>query len=150
MVKAYDVPADLLIKTLANEFKKDERFKPPEWSLYVKSGSHVERLPQDKDWWYTRVASIMRKVILYSPVSIKDLRRVYGGNKQVGYSKAHHRDSGSAIIRYVLHQLEGANYISKSNKGRVPTSEGMRLVDRAAKMVYLELIKEMPELQKYV
>ncbi len=149
MVKAYDVPADLLIKRLAEELKKDDRFKPPEWSYYVKTGSHVEHLPQDKNWWYTRVASILRKVILYNPVSIKDLRIAYGGNKQVGYSKAHHRNAGGSIIRHALHQLESANYITKSSKGRIPTAEGMRFVDTIAKDVYLELVKKIPALQKY-
>ncbi len=149
MVKAYDVPADMLINRLAEEFKKDERFKPPEWASYVKTGSHAERLPQNKDWWYIRLASILRKVYLYGPISIKDLRREYGGWKQVGYSKAHHRDAGGSIIRNALKQLESANYIAKDKKGRIITSNGMRLVDGIAKIIHQELIKEMPELAKY-
>lgn len=149
MVKAYDVPPDLLIRKLAEEFKNDERFKPPEWSKYAKTGSHAERLPQDRDWWYTRVASIMRKVYLYGPLSIKDLKIIYGGRKQVGYAKAHHRDAGGAIIRNAFHQLEGAGYITKTSKGRVATPQGMRLVDMAAKSVYQELVKDIPQLTKY-
>lgn len=149
MVKAYDVPADLLIKRLAEEFKKDYRFKPPEWIYYVKTGSHAERLPQDKDWWYIRLASMLRKVYLYGPISVKDLRREYGGWKQVGYSKAHHRDAGGAIIRTAFHMLENANYVTKSKEGRIITSEGMKLVDNISKIVYNELVKEKPELLKY-
>ncbi|RMF32235.1 MAG: 30S ribosomal protein S19e [Candidatus Nitrosothermus koennekii] len=149
MVKAYDVPADLLIKRLAEEFKKDERFKPPEWSAYVKTGSHIERLPQDRDWWYTRVASIMRKVYLYGPISIKALKIIYGGRKRVGYAKAHHRDAGGAIIRNALHQLENANYIMKAREGRIVTPDGMRLVDAIAKEIHKELVKVKPELAKY-
>lgn len=149
MVKVYDVPADMIITKLKEEFMKDERFKPPEWVAYVKTGSHKERLPQNKDWWYTRLASIMRKVYLYAPVSIKDLEREYGGWKQMGYSKAHHRDAGGAIIRNAFHLLENANYITKTPKGRILTPEGMRLVDGIAKIIHQELVKKIPELSKY-
>ncbi len=149
MVKAYDVPADLLIRKLAEEFKNDNRFKAPEWSKYVKTGSHAEHLPQDQGWWYTRVASIMRKVYLYGPISIKDLKIIYGGRKRVGYAKAHHRNAGGAIIRNALHQLEDANYITKSSRERVVTPQGMKLVDAIAKIIHQELTKEIPQLAKY-
>lgn len=149
MVKGYDVPADLLIKKLAEEFKNDDRFRAPEWSRYVKTGSHTERLPQDRGWWHIRVASIMRKVYLYGPISIKDLKIVYGGRKQVGYAKAHHRNAGGAIIRNALHQLENANYVTKTSKGRIATPQGMKLVDAVAKSIHQELVKDIPQLAKY-
>ena len=159
MVKAYDVPADMLIERLVEEFKKDQRFKPPEWAYNVKTGSHKERLPQDDDWWYYRLASILRKVYLYGPISVKDLRREYGGRKQRGMKPSHRRDAGGAIIRNCLHMLESAGYIQKTrlrtkagneiDGPRVITADGMRLVDRLAKEVHDQLVKQMPELAKY-
>ena len=58
MVKAYDVPADLLIERLAEILKKDSKIEPPKWVSFVKTGSHAERVPEDKDWWYVRCASL--------------------------------------------------------------------------------------------
>ena len=46
-----EVPADLLIKTLASKLKDENIVAPPEWSDFVKTGSHAERPPQSDDWW---------------------------------------------------------------------------------------------------
>ena len=150
MAKVYDVPADELINKLAEQLKKEKRFEPPAWSAFVKTGSHAEKIPQNKDWWYTRCASILRKVYLHGPVGVSDLRVAYGGLKQMGYNLAHHKDAGGAIIRKALQQLEAAGYIVKAGRdGRTISSEGMKKLDRLATEIHKELIKTAPQLQRY-
>ena len=94
MAKAYDIPADELIIRLTDQLKKDKKIEPPSWTAYVKTGPHVDKIPQNRDWWYTRSASLLRKVYLHGPVSISDLRSEYGGRKQIGYRLAHHKNAG--------------------------------------------------------
>ena len=150
MVKAYDIPADLFIERLAEQLKNDSKIEPPLWARFVKTGSHAERLPQNKDWWYVRCASLLRKVYIHGPIGLSDLKSVYGGRKRVGYSLAHHRDAGGAIIRKALQQLEGAGYVTKVNgKGRILTQEGMKKLDSLGKEIHKELIKVSPELKRY-
>jgi ribosomal protein S19E (S16A) len=36
----------------------------PEWHDLVKTGTHKEMCPMDPDWYYTRAASLARKVYL--------------------------------------------------------------------------------------
>ena len=105
MAKAYDVPADVLINKLS-EILKGEDIAIPTWVPFVKTGAHAEKPPQKNDWWYTRCASLLRKIYLHGPVGVKDLRGMYGGAKAVGYGGAHHRDAGGAIIRTAIHNLE--------------------------------------------
>lgn len=149
MAKAYDIPADKLISKIAENLKKDKKLEPLPWIAFVKTGCHVDRIPQNKDWWYLRCASLLRKVYIHGPVSISDLKSVYGGKIQIGYNLAHHKDAGGAIIRKALQQLESSGYIVKNARGRVLSDEGMKRIDRIATDLYKELIIATPALQRY-
>jgi len=150
MAKVYDVPADEFIAKLTEQLRKEKKIEPPAWSAFVKTGTHAEKIPQNKDWWYIRCASILRKVYLHGPVGVADLRVAYGGLKQNGYNLAHHRDAGGAIIRKSMQQLAASGYIVKvQGKGRLISSEGMKKLDRLATEIHKELIKAAPQLQRY-
>ena len=83
MAKIFDVPADNLISKLSEQLKKDKKINPPNGHSFVKTGTHAEKMPQNKDWWYTRCASLVRKVYLHGPIGISDLKSYYGGRKRI-------------------------------------------------------------------
>ena len=149
MAKVYDVPADRFIEKLADYLKNDKKIEPPSWSYFVKTGSHTEKVPQNKDWWYIRCASILRKIYLHGPISVNALRTEYGGRKQNGYNLAHHRDASGGIIRTGLQQLESSGYLIKKNNGRMISDDGMKRTDRIATEVHKELQKNNQELNRY-
>jgi small subunit ribosomal protein S19e len=149
MAKAYDIPAINLIDRLSEQLKKEKKIEPPGWSAFVKTGAHTEKIPQNKDWWYARCESILRKVYIHGPIGVSDLRSEYGGNKQAGYNLAHHKDAGGAIIRKALQQLEVAGYVVKKGRGRLVSDEGMKKIDKLATEIYKEIIKTNSELQRY-
>ncbi len=149
MVTVYDVPADRLIKELAEELKKNDKIVPPPWASYVKTGVHKERAPEQEDWWYIRAAAVLRKLRIKGPLGIESLRKLYGGRKNMGVSREHKRKGSGSIIRNILKQLEQAGYVKKTPRGRVVTNEGISLLDRIAYKVKKELEKEIPELAKY-
>ncbi len=149
MAKAYDIPATALINRLAEQLRNDKKIQPPPWAAYVKTGSHTEKIPQAKDWWYIRCASIVRKIYLHGPQGVGELKRDYGGRKRIGYNLDHHRDAGGAIIRKAFQQLEAAGYIAKKKEGRIMTDEGIKKVDRLSTEIHKEILKVAPELQRY-
>jgi small subunit ribosomal protein S19e len=149
MAKVFDVPADDLISKLSDQLKKDKKINPPEWASYVKTGPHVEKIPQNRDWWYTRCASLVRKVYLHGPIGISDLKSYYGGRKRIGYNLDHHKDAGGAIIRNALQQLEASGYIEKKSKGRSISNEGMKRVDRLATEIFKDISKLNKDLERY-
>ncbi len=150
MPTVYDVPYDILIKRLAEHLHKVPQISPPAWAPFVKTGSHAERSPQEKDWWDTRCASLLRKIYVHGPIGLSDLEASYGGRTSVGYAQSHHRDAGGAAIRKPIQQLESAGLVAKKgNKGRVLTSKGTSLLDRLANEIFKEQIKVKPELVKY-
>ncbi len=149
MAKVFDVPADDLILKLSEQLKKDKKINPPEWASYVKTGPHVEKIPQNRDWWYTRCASLVRKVYLHGPIGISDLKSYYGGRKRIGYNLDHHKDAGGAIIRNALQQLEASGYVEKKSKGRSISNEGMKRVDRLATEIFKDISKLNKDLERY-
>ncbi len=151
MTTAYDVPADVLINRLSGYMKENIReIQPAEWAGYVKTGSHVERMPQNPDWWYVRSASVLRKLYMKGPVGVSRLRRDYGGRKRRGVRPAHFAKSGGNILRSVLQQLEQAGLAQKDGtKGRVVSGKGRSLIDAMSTQIKRDLDRVNPELQNY-
>ena len=149
MAKVHDVPADVLLRKLT-DILKNEDIPAPSWASFVKTGSHADRPPHEKDWWHIRCASILRKIYLHGPIGINDLRKEFGGGKPVGYGAAHHRDAGGAIIRNAIHGLEKLGYVEKvEKKGRIVTKQGMQKLDRLATEILKELATENQHLKVY-
>ena len=136
MVTVYDVPAEQLIAKVAVKLREIDTIKPPEWAEYVRTGRHTERAPVQKDWWYTRSASILRKVAIKGPIGTSRLAEEYGGFADRG-SRPNKAVKGSRnIVRKSIMQLEASGLVAKNkNKGRIVTSKGQKLLDAAAKEV---------------
>jgi small subunit ribosomal protein S19e len=150
MPTVYDIPATVLIRRLAEELKTRKEISPPEWTLYVKTGAHKERAPDDPDWWYVRCASVFRKIYLKGPVGTQRLRIVYGGRQRRGTKPNRFRRGSGAVVRTALQQLEKAGFIKKQgNKGRVVTDVGRSYLDKLSGKLKAELSKAVPGLENY-
>ena len=150
MAKVYDVPANALIGKLA-EVLKTEDIPAPSWSLFVKTGAHADKPPQQSDWWHTRCASILRKIYLHGPISVNELRTIYGdGKRNMYYGARHHKDASGAIIRNAIHGLEKLGYVEKvEKKGRVLSRQGMQKLDKMSTEILNEMIQKTPKLKIY-
>lgn len=151
MVTVRDVPADLLINKLALYLKNNvDQVKPPPWALFVKTGCHHERVPDNPEWWYFRAAAILRKLYLAEkPIGIGTFRTIFGGLKRRGSAPPHFKKCGGSHIKLILHQLEKSELVTKTPKGRIITSKGRKLLDSIAYEIFITLAKTMPELNKY-
>ena len=133
MVTGYDIEAAKMIKTIAEKLKADNVVNPPKWIVYVKSGAHKERAPEEPDFWYKRCASILRKLYVYGPLGVSKLRKDYSARKHRGSAAERHARAGGAIIRKALQQLEKANLAEKRGTGRVVSKKGRAFIDNIAK-----------------
>ncbi|MBI3859522.1 MAG: 30S ribosomal protein S19e [Thaumarchaeota archaeon] len=149
MVSVRDVPSQVLIGVLAEQMKALPGMQEPEWAKFVKTGSHAERTPHESDWWFTRAASLMRKLYLHGPVGQGDLRRAYGGSKALAYFPKHHRDAGGSNIRKILKQLEQAELVGKTPKGRILTSKGVAMLDKLSKEVFAKVAEADKSMSRY-
>jgi small subunit ribosomal protein S19e len=149
MVNARDVPSDKLISALAEQVKSLPGMKEPEWAHLVKTGSHAERPPESPDWWYTRAASLLRKLYLHAPLGLSDLERAYGGSKALAYNPKHHRDAAGSPIRKALRQLEQAELVAKTPKGRILTPQGRAMLDKASREIFAKISEADKSLARY-
>jgi small subunit ribosomal protein S19e len=149
MTTVYDVPAHRLIKSVAEKLREMEEFKPPEWAVYVKTGVHKERSPEQPDWWYTRVASIFRKIYTDGPVGVERLRTVYGGRKRRGSKPPKFAKGSGSVIREAIQQLEKAGFVDKTQRGRFVTPKGRAFLDKVASELKKSIVTEIPALGKY-
>ena len=151
MITPYDVPASKFIEKLAQYLKENvDEITAPSWASIVKTGPHVERQPQNPDWWHIRCASLLRKIYVHGPIGVEKLRAQYGGRKDFGVKPEHAAKAGKAIVRKALQQLEAAGLIETLKpKGRRMTSEGRKLLHELAEDVYKEIVKELPKIEKY-
>lgn len=151
MLSTYDVPAAKLIEKLAKHLKENvDEVTPPPWADIVKTGAHVQRQPENPDWWYIRCASLVRKICVHGPIGVERLRAEYGGRKDHGVRPEHSAKASGAIIRKALQQLEAAGLVETLKpRGRKVTRDGRKLLDMLVGELRKELLKEVPELQRY-
>ncbi len=134
----YDKDVNQVIEKAAQELEKVEEINPPEWAKFVKTGVSKDRAPVQKNWWYLRSASILRKLYLSKgPIGVSKLRVKYGGKKNRGHKPDKFYNGSGNIIRKVLQQLEKAGLIEKkeikSHKGRVITGKGKKFLNQVSK-----------------
>ena len=132
MVSATDASANKLIKVVSEKLKQDEVMRPPKWVPFVKTGAHVQKQPQDKDWWFARCASILRRTEIEGTVGVGRLRTWYGGRKARGSRPEHHVDASGNVIRKAIQTLEKSGYLKKEGAGRVLTPKGKSLLHKSA------------------
>lgn len=136
MTHILSVEINPLLLTVADELKKQKLVQPLEWSIFVKTGRHKERLPENPDWWYFRSAAILRSIAKSGPVGTQKLRTKYGGLKGRGHKPERFYKASGSIIRKILQQLEKSELVKQdkvgNHKGRVLTPKGISLLDKIA------------------
>jgi len=131
MTTLYDVPANKLIELTATKLKSDERFIPPEWASWVKTGMHREHPPQNDDWWYVRCAALLRRIAMDGPLARSDSARSTE-------AKPTTRQNLSDLSREWLNNSKSdattreRGFVKTTPKGREISSQGRSLLDKSA------------------
>jgi len=150
MTTVNDVPPKELINAVAKKLQNEENIIIPEANIFSRTGVDKENPPTQKDWWYTRCASILRKIYINEVIGIERLRAEYGGKRDKG-SKPYKAKRGSgSIVRRAVQQLEKAGYVTRiKGKGRVLTYKGRSFLDNTSHEVMNNIQDYYPELKKY-
>ena len=135
MTTVYDAIPDHLIRKVAEELRKRKEITPPAWAAFAKTGAHKEMPPEDPDWWYVRVAAVLRRVYVDGPLGVERMRSFYGGKKNRGSKPNAFRKGSGSILRKSLQQLEAAGLIVHDKTGRKVSPAGMAFLDNIAQEV---------------
>src|SRR2546428_1751568 len=127
MTTAYDVPPVLLIERIKEKLQAEGKIKPPEWAAFARTGVNTEKAPVQKDWWYRRVAAVLRKVYLHGPGGTSRLPADFGGRRDDGAAPKPPRRGSRAIARGAIHALEAVGLPTKTGKeGRGVSVQGRK------------------------
>ena len=138
MIRGYDVNQIKLVNDLERKLEEEKLTTPPDWAMFVKTGSAKDRIPSQNNWWYLRAASIMRRMYVNKkPIGVNRLRNIYGDKEKNRYSGKHFRPASGAVIRNILQELEKAELIRKvkiqNHFGRILTAKGISFTDNVAR-----------------
>lgn len=139
MTTVHDIPADLMIEALSANLESDEISIAPDWSKFVKTGIHRERIPTQSNWWAIRSAAVLRKVSIKGPIGVNRLSQEFGGPRDRGVKPNSAAAGSRKIIRTILQQLEANGLIESKkslggnvNLGKVVSAKGQSYVDMIA------------------
>ncbi|KYK23865.1 30S ribosomal protein S19 [Thermoplasmatales archaeon SG8-52-4] len=150
MTTVYDVPSKELIDAIAKKLQNDKTIFIPEENVFSRTGVDKENPPTDKNWWYARCASILRKIYINNIIGVEHLKAEYGGRRDRGSKPYKARSGSGTIVRRAVQQLEKAGYLTKiKGKGRALTPKGRSFLDNTSKEVMKEIGEYHPELKKY-
>ena len=128
-----DVNPHEFVKAYSAHLKRSGKMELPEWVDIVKTARFKELPPYDPDWYYTRAASIARKIYLRQGIGVGGFQKIYGGRQRNGSRPPHFCKSSGAISRNILQQLQKMGIIDVDPKcGRLITSQGRRDLDQVA------------------
>lgn len=138
MATIYDVDATKVIELASAELKN--QFKMPEWARFVKTSVGKDRHPVDKDWWFFRAASILRKLYVHNkPIGVNKLKIKYSCKKNRGMKPEIRAKGSGKIIRVILQDLEKLGFVKQveiqKHKGRQITGKGKSFLDKLCKNV---------------
>ncbi|MEM0373983.1 MAG: 30S ribosomal protein S19e [Sulfolobaceae archaeon] len=153
MITPKMVPADLLVKRVAEYLKENvSSLKPPYWVYYAKTASYKERVPDNpEEWWYLRAASLLRKLYISSePIGVETTRTIYSGRKRRGARPPITVKAPGHSARIIFQQLEKAGLVIKTTKGRIISPKGRALLDRISYEIFKGLADQNPDLKKYL
>jgi len=130
-----DVAAGDFIQAYAEQLKKSNKIRVPEWTELVKTAHFKEMAPYDADWLYVRAAALARKVYLRQNLGLSAFKKFYGGKANFGTSREHFRTASGKIIRYCLQELERNGVVERDSEkgGRRITKNGQQELDLIAR-----------------
>ena len=150
MTTVYDVPAKELIDEIAKKLESEKSVSLPEENMFSRTGMNRENPPENKNWWYVRCASILRKIYISNEKGVERLRAEYGGKRNRGSKPNKARSGSGTITRRALQQLENAGYVTKiKGRGRILTPKGRSFLDNTASEVMKNVAEYYPDFKKY-
>lgn len=133
----YKVKPRDFIDALSDYLISSNKVKLPENYDILKTGYGREHAPEDRNWYYIRLASIVRKIILKGRVSHGKLAADYGNRKDRGVRPSKKTGAGKYLIDTALKNLESMGWIN--------WSQGNDILTSSAKEILSEIIEKVKE-----
>lgn len=121
MEQVYRVKASPLIEAIKETLKNNDAIVLPKDSDVIKTSHGKQQSPEDINWFYVRMASIVRYAMCKGTVSLKGLARKYSCRKNVGVRPSRHARGSEFVIESAIEQLIKIGWFSFSDRRDILT-----------------------------
>ena len=122
MDQVHRIRAVPLLKAIENTLKNNQNVKLPKDYDIIKTGSGRQRAPDSLDWFYTRMASIVRLAMRKGRISLKGLSARYGVRKNRGVRPSGFTRSSPFVNNAAVKELESIGWFDfQKNKDDILT-----------------------------
>ena len=127
-----DVPSSQFINALADYFKEKNIIKVPKYAPLVKTSKSNDCEPISQDYIYYRAAAICRKLYLTKSknLGVGSLRSMFSKKQKRGSQPPRTFRAGGKIIRELVIQLKGKEYIDNYGQNEEETDKGLHLTKK--------------------
>jgi len=127
-----DVPSSQFINALADYFKEKNIIKVPKYAPLVKTSKSNDCEPISQDYIYYRAAAICRKLYLTKSknLGVGSLRSMFSKKQRRGSQPPRTFRAGGKIIRELVIQLKGKDYIDNYGQNEEETDKGLHLTKK--------------------
>ena len=127
-----DVPSSQFINALADYFKEKNIIKVPKYAPLVKTSKSNDCEPISQDYIYYRAAAICRKLYLTKSknLGVGSLRNMFSKKQRRGSQPPRTFRAGGKIIRELVIQLKGKEYIDNYGQNEEETDKGLHLTKK--------------------
>ena len=127
-----DVPSSQFINALADYFKEKNIIKVPKYAPLVKTSKSNDCEPISQDYIYYRAAAICRKLYLTKSknLGVGSLRSMFSKKQRRGSQPPRTFRAGGKIIRELVIQLKGKEYIDNYGQNEEETDKGLHLTKK--------------------
>ncbi|KAM0681100.1 Rps19ep [Glugoides intestinalis] len=121
MESVYRVKAIPLVAAIKETLKNMSEIELPKNHDLIKTSHGKQYSPEDPNWFYTRMASVVRAAMRKGSVSLKGLARKYSCRKNAGVRPSRYSKGSDFVIQSAIEQLVKIGWFSFSNKKDVLT-----------------------------
>lgn len=138
MERVYRVQAKPLLQAIEDTLKTIEKIELPKNHDLIKTGFGKQYSPQSPDWFYARMAAIVRLMMCKGKVSRHGLAYRYGNRKNRGVRPTSFAKASDFVNLSAIKQLENIEWFNFDKKG------GDVITD-AAKTILTDIIEKIEQ-----
>lgn len=135
MEQVYRVKAAPLIEAIKETLKSNEGITLPKDVDLIKTSHGKQYSPEDANWFYTRMASIVRYSMCKGTVSLKGLRRKYSCRKNAGARPSRYAKGSEFVIESAIEQLIKIQWLDFANKQDILTPSAKEILSEILEKV---------------
>ncbi|ORD97010.1 RS19 [Hepatospora eriocheir] len=127
--KVYRVDTEKLLEQIKNLLKEDSNIELPKNIQFLKSGHGKQYVPDDKDAFFVRMASIVRQAICKKRVSLTGLAYRYGNRKNRGVRPTKFAKASTFLLEAAIKNLEKIGWFDFKQKETILTEKAKKIIE---------------------